>query len=236
MKSSVLRVFAVFVICFIYFFNPTPAEAGINYFPMDNMVNLLNIRFEGSTLKQIYLRNPGQARFAVQCKTSRVVTNFPPKLGGDVTIVVGQVVWFDALYFVSESITSNRPIFVRNDIQCILASNINLFQFWINNFRYLPKPPFQNPIWADNPNSIGFVYYVSFGDPSISERWPYYNWCRARSVGNVNTNKIYYNAVFMLNDINSYYLTYTSIDIYCTNDIRAVNIWLRNGWVRYRYS
>ena len=231
MNSLLTRFFAFLFLVFCLLNSPFKAEAAVNIFPMDGMVNLLNIRFEGRTLKQIYLRNPGQANLAIQCKTSRVVVNFPPK-AQEATLVVGQVVWFDALSFVTDSMTLNKPIFVKNDIRCILTSDINLLQYWLTNFRYLPQSPF-NQYWQTNNRD--FIYYVNFGDQLIYQR-TVGNWCRARSVGNVNTNKIFYNAVFMLNDINSYKLTYTSIDLYCTYDNRWVNIWLRNGWKIYRYT
>jgi hypothetical protein len=234
MYKLVLRFLVVSLFISTVFYKPNNTHAAVNAFPLDRMVNLLDVKFAGKTLKQIYQRNPGIARYGIQCLTSRIVTNFPPKVFQP-TAILGQVVWFDALYFVSEVVSSGRPIFVRNDVVCVYTTSINTIQNWMSNFRHLSKPPYNSTDWYENP--VGFVYYLNFYDPgAVFERWTGSNWCRARSVGNDTTGKIYYNAVFSVNDINSYYITYTSIDIICTYDRRVVSIWLRNGWVRYKYS
>lgn len=217
MNKVFFRFLGITILAIFLFSKPQISNAS---FPMNDVINLLDVRFEGRTLRQIWFSDPNSVGYLYHCKTSRIVANYPPA-NGEETTVVGNV-WFNAMEFIGNSIALNKPFYVSKNTMCIHTSYTQTLKKWVSSIRYIDYTlEFRN-----------FIYFRSIDQ--FNHLWSRLNssnsWCRARSVGSFTANKFFYNAVFR---VPSTYLTFSSIDIVCTDNNKVVNVWLKNGWRKY---
>jgi hypothetical protein len=204
------------------------AHASVRNFPMNEMISLYDVKFGRKTLLQIYNEDPNNnSAWKIHCLTSRVVVNFPP-LDPEMTTVVGTIVWFDALAFISDGINNGiggsiKTIFVNKNTKCIYTWNTKVLNNWMNKYRYLDQVPY----YPRDPRD--FYYYVSAGNFAPIWDNPSTIYCRARGAGNAVTGKVYYNGVYTPLAVSTM-LTFVSIDFTCTDNQKVYRNWLKSGW------